>query len=98
MVVFPVFFASGMAYLLFMRFSLAIALLLPILAQAQGGQPAVTPPAEPAWVYRVNINIGCNLIFSYGPGQHYPGYKLFAGASLSGCYHHSLLLNYGPSL
>ncbi|GGB23330.1 hypothetical protein [Puia dinghuensis] len=88
-----------------MRLFLAIALLLPVLARthaqtqgAQGSQPANHVQAEPSWTYRVNVNIGCNLIFTYGPGQRYAGYKVFAGASLSGLYHHSFVLNYGPSL
>jgi len=83
-----------------MRWLLAMALLLlpwtPSLAQ--GGQPAGPSPSEPNWLYRVNVNVGCNLIFTYGPGQHYPGFKFFAGASLSGLYHHSFFVNYGPSV
>jgi len=58
----------------------------------------LTAAAQSRWEYRGNVNVGCNLLFVYGPGQRYPGFKVFAGLSLSGVYNHSFLVNYGPSL
>jgi len=77
--------------------------LLFVLASGAGAQPTQpanppNPAAAPAWAYRINVNIGCNLIFTYGPGQSYPGFKVFAGASLSGLYKNSFWINYGPSI
>jgi hypothetical protein len=34
----------------------------------------------------------------YGPGQHFPGFKIFSGFSIGGNYNHSVLVNYGPSI
>ena len=50
------------------------------------------------WRYESYLSFGVNLYFYTGQGQKFPGWKAFAGMSISAINKHHFLLNYGPSL
>lgn len=56
-----------------------------------------TGAAQDGWRYRGQVNFGCNLFFMRGPGQNFPGLRVF-GAFTATANHGDFLLSYGPSL
>ncbi len=50
------------------------------------------------WNYNGYFNFGCNLNFTYGPSQRFPGLRLFAAFIANGVYKKNFTVNYGPSV
>lgn len=50
------------------------------------------------WHYNGYFNFGCNINFTYGPSQHFPGARVFAAFIANGVYKKSFTINYGPSV
>lgn len=53
--------------------------------------------AQQEWRYRGQVNFGCNLFFSRGPGQNFPGLRVF-GAFTAAANRGDFHLSYGPSI
>src|SRR4026207_1249137 len=54
--------------------------------------------AQPNWNYKGYFNFGCNLNFTYGPSQRFPGLRLYAAFIANGIYKKNFTVNYGPSI
>src|SRR5450432_1452592 len=54
--------------------------------------------AQPNWNYRGYFNFGCNLNFTYGLSQQFPGLRLYAAFIANGIYKKNFTVNYGPSI
>jgi len=54
--------------------------------------------SQPNWTYNGYFNFGCNLTFTYGKSQQFPGLRLYASFIANGIYKKNLTVNYGPSL
>jgi hypothetical protein len=50
------------------------------------------------WNYKGYFNFGCNLNFTYGPSQQFPGLRLYAAFIAGGVYKNNFTINYGPSI
>lgn len=50
------------------------------------------------WHYNGYFNFGCNINFTYGPSQRFPGVRVFAGFIANGVYKKNFTVNYGPSV
>lgn len=66
---------------------LILMLFTPVLLQAQD-----------KWQYSGTYNMGVSLNLTYGPGQKFPGVKVYGGLSLHGIYNKHVVVNYGPSI
>ncbi len=53
--------------------------------------------AQDNWRYRAQVNFGCNLFFMRGPGQNFPGLRVF-GAFTAVANRGDFMLSYGPSV
>jgi hypothetical protein len=54
--------------------------------------------SQPNWTYKGYFNFGCNLNFTYGPSQTFPGLRLYAAFIANGMYKNNFTVNYGPSI
>lgn len=50
------------------------------------------------WAYNGYFNFGCNLTFTYGKSQQFPGLKLYAAFIANGVYKNHFTVNYSPTL
>ncbi len=49
------------------------------------------------WNYKGYFNFGCNINFTYGQSQRFPGIRFYAAFIASGVYKENFMVNYGPS-
>jgi hypothetical protein len=54
--------------------------------------------SQPNWNYNGYFNFGCNLNFTYGKSQTFPGLRLYAAFIANGVYKNNFSVNYGPSI
>ena len=54
--------------------------------------------AQPNWNYKGYFNFGCDLNFTYGKAQRFPGIRFFAAFIANGVYKNNFTVNYGPSI
>jgi hypothetical protein len=54
--------------------------------------------SQDKWVYNGQFNLGCNINFTYGKGQTFPGFRIFGAVSLNGVYDEHVMINYSPSI
>jgi len=54
--------------------------------------------SQPNWNYKGYFNFGCNLNFTYGKSQDFPGLRLYAAFITNGIYKKNFIVNYGPSI
>src|SRR5258706_2055675 len=54
--------------------------------------------SQPNWNYKGYVNFGCNLNFTYGKSQDFPGLRLYAAFIANGIYKKNFTVNYGPSI
>ncbi len=54
--------------------------------------------AQSDWQYNGYFNFGCNLNFTYGKGQRFPGVKAYAAFIANGVFKRNFSINYGPSI
>jgi len=54
--------------------------------------------AQSNWNYNGYFNFGCNLNFTYGKSQTFPGLRLYAAFIANGVYKNNFSVNYGPSI
>lgn len=50
------------------------------------------------WSYNGYFNFGCNIFFTYGKAQTFPGLRLYAAFIANGIYKNNFTVNYGPSV
>jgi hypothetical protein len=50
------------------------------------------------WSFHEGYSFGANLDLHWGPGQRFPGLRLFAGFYATGIYRNHFLVNYGPNI
>ncbi|MEO8413395.1 MAG: hypothetical protein ABI472_07030 [Ginsengibacter sp.] len=53
---------------------------------------------QPNWNYQGYFNFGCNLNFTYGKSQTFPGLRLYAAFIANGMYKNNFTVSYGPSV
>jgi hypothetical protein len=57
-----------------------------------------TASAQPNWSYNGYVNFGCDVNFTYGKAQRFPGMRFFAAFIANGVYKKNFTVNYGPSI
>ncbi len=54
--------------------------------------------SQSGWKYNGYFSFGCNLNFTHGPSQQFPGLRLYASFIANGVYKNNFTVNYGPSV